>query len=251
MILSLGTALAQNRKVYDGQHFSLQYPSEWTARELGEASVLLTDIPDGIPIFSIMVALIPGTLDRDRALSIIREEHSALAAQNGYKMSSELAPGDPTQIEVHSTFRSGPHPPADAITSVGLRDGLYMNILYEPGQGETAMKYGEALTQTIRIKGAQPPASQQSARTGQAAAAWKTYKSRDFSISYPGSWTVSTKTRKFTATDPGETGRSISIEWRPGVENKSGILNQCASIDEFFVIRFSSRARLGVKKDVT
>lgn len=240
LILSLGSSgIAQNRKVYDGQHFSLQYPSEWTARELGEGSVLLTDIPDGIPIFEIMVALIPGTLDldRNRALSIIREDLSTFAAQNGYKMSTELAgPGDPTLIEAQSTFRSGPQP-MDAITSVGLRDHLYINILYEPGQRETALKYGQALTQTIRIKGSQPPAShepaaQQPERTDQAAAAWKMYQSRDFSISYPGNWTVSTETQKFTATDPLDTGRSISIEWRPGVENKRGILNQCASIDE-------------------
>jgi hypothetical protein len=156
---------------------------------------------------------------------------SALATDNHCVLTyKESGPAKGNRIEVISNVRS-PSQNADLVSSIGLTDHVYIEIMYEPDKRDVALAHATSVIQTIRLKSGTPQTPQQAPLASQSAA-WKSYENADFSISYPAIWRVSTENRKFSATDPSDERRSVSIEWRPGVENKSGILNQCASIDE-------------------
>jgi hypothetical protein len=226
--------LAQEKKTYNGEHFIFQYPGGWSVRESNDAvSVVLFDIPDNIPIYQIMIGLIPGTidLDKDKALHVINNNLSAIAAGNHAQLTYlESGPAKGNRVEVLSTLRS-PVQNADVYSSVGLNDHVYVEVMYEVGKRDTALADAYAVFQTVRIK-EEAPLNDSRAATASQGDAWKTYTNADFSISYPGSWRASTEARKFTAIEPGDPRRFLSIEFRPGFENKPGILNQCASTDE-------------------
>ena len=232
LLVSLGvSAWAQPNKIYNGEHFFFQYPGGWSVRELGKDIVVLSDIPDSIPIYQIMIGYLPGPIDKDTALHIVNNNLSAFAADNHAELKYlESGPAKGNRIEVLSTLRS-PEQNADVYSSIGLTDRFYVEVMYEVGKRDAALAHANAVFQTVRAKADAPAVAPGSAPSGQGGA-WKTYANADFSISYPGAWRASTEARKFTTVDPGDARRFISIEFRPGFENKPGILNQCASTDQ-------------------